>query len=898
MLSLNEIRAKAFEFAKEWSEERSEDGEAKSFWDGFFQVFGLPRRRVATFEKPVKKLDERQGFIDLLWKGTLLVEHKSRGRDLDKAVQQAKDYFPGLKDEELPRYILVSDFENFRLYDLETGADSRFRLSELPDNIGLFGFISGYERRTYKEQDPVNQEAAQIMAGLHDAIAGSGFEGHELEVFLMRILFCLFAEDTGIFERDQFREFLELRTADDGSDTGPRLGQLFKALNTPNNKRSTNLDGTVALFEYVNGGLFSELLELPEFNAKQRAALIRCTYFDWSLISPAIFGSLFQGVTDPRRRRTLGAHYTSEKNILKVVSGLFLDELRAEFERAKTNRTRLEALHQSLARITFLDPSCGCGNFLVITYRELRMLEMDIFEAKLKLSGGQTEIGSRLDVNCAHGIEIEEFPARIAETAMWLTDHMMNLKLSQRFGNLYKRIPLQAQAKILNANALRVDWNEVLPAERCTYVLGNPPFVGHTFQDHEQKLDQENVLREIQGSGVLDYVSCFFVKAAYFIQESTIKCAFVSTNSITQGEQVALLWGYLINRKSIKIPFAHRTFQWSNEASGKAAVHCVIVGFQVEEPSGKRLFIYEKPNGEAVEIKCQNINPYLVDGPTVIIPNRSLPISHSPKMVWGSKPSDGGNFILSSDEREDMISKNPLAEKYIRRYVSGENLINDSVRYCLWLIDASPSDLKAMPEVLKRVQAVRESRLASKASITRRKADTPTLFMQIAQPPTNYLAIPEVSSERRPYIPIAYLSKDFIASNKIQLIPNASLYVFGVIISQAHMAWMRSVCGRLKSDYSYSNTLVYNNFPWPQQVTDKQKVAIETAAQAVLDARTVHPGATLAQLYDPLTMPPNLVQAHRKLDALVDKLYNLPTNPTEAQRIARNQLFGNTRSIK
>jgi len=886
-LSWNEIRDRSLAFSREWADESSEDAEAKSFWDGFFNVFGITRRRVASFEAPVKKGDGAGGFIDLLWKGVLLVEHKSRGKDLDRAAKQAFDYFPGLKERDLPRYVLVSDFARFRLYDLDSNEQHSFALAELAANIHLFGFIAGYQTQNFGQQDPVNVRAAEKLGRLHDQFKATGYDGHALEVLLVRVLFCLFAEDTALFERRQFQDYLEQRTHEDGSDLGMHLAQLFQVLDTPPEKRLTSLDEQLAGFPYVNGQLFSEALPITSCDRAMRETLLDCCALDWSRISPAIFGSLFQSIMDTTARRNLGAHYTSETNILKLIRPLFLDELWAEFAKIKHNRNKLFEFLKKLGKLNFFDPACGCGNFLVIAYRELRLLELEVLRQVRQNDQLMLDVFQLIGVNVDqfHGIEIEEWPARIAEVALWLTDHQMNLLVSEEFGHYYARLPLKKAPHIVHGNALQLDWREVVAPHRLSYLLGNPPFVGHHYQTDEQKHDQQQVMGHLNSSGVLDFVCNWHVKATDFMAENpVIRSALVSTNSICQGEQAGILWSYLLSR-GVKIQFAHRTFQWSSEARGQAAVHCVIVGFGLKDAAEKWLFDYDTPKSEPHAIKVANINPYLVDAPDLVVTNRSTPLCDVPRMSWGNKPTDGGHLILTLDERDELLLREPAAAPYIRPYISGGDFINGVQRYCLWLKDVNPTALRHLPLVMARIEQVRQTRLASKAATTRDFARYPTLFRQIAQPDSDYLAVPEVSSERRPFIPIAFVLQEVICSNTVQFVPNATLYHFGMLCSTMHMAWMRTACGRLKSDYRYSNTIVYNNFPWPQP-SDKQQAVIEAAAQAVLDARAKFPTATLADLYDPLTMPPELVKAHQALDKAVDAAYGKASFKSEAERVA------------
>ena len=887
-LSWNEIKDRALKFSKVWADETSEKAEAKTFWDEFFNIFGVSRKRVATFEAKVKKLGGQDGYIDLLWKGILLIEHKSRGKDLDRAFEQAKDYFPGLKDRDLPRYLLVSDFARFRLYDLENGAQHEFPLEDLYRQVRLFGFIAGYQTTAYQEQDPVNIQAAERMGRLHDKLKEIGYEGRHLEIYLVRLLFCLFAEDTSIFERRQFQDLIEQRSSEDGADLAQWLCSLFQVLNAPQEKRLKKLDEQLLAFPYVNGSLFAELLPHAAFDSCMRQLLLDCCALDWSRISPAIFGSLFQSVMDTTLRRSLGAHYTTEKNILKLIKPLFLDDLRAEFERIKSNRKRLEEFHQRLSKLQFLDPACGCGNFLVIAYRELRLLELDVLRA---LHGEQKTLGVETfailcDVDQFFGIEIEEFPAQIAQTALWLMDHQMNLRVSEEFGRYFVRLPLRKAATIVHGNALRTDWREIVKPADLSYILGNPPFGGKQHQSDEQNADMAAVFHDVQGAGLLDFVAAWYRKAAdYMAGNPAIKTAFVSTNSITQGEQVGVLWPALLKR-GVKIHFAHRTFQWSSEARGKAAVHCVIIGFALHDTEDKRIFDYETLQAEPREIKANRVNPYLIDAPQAVLANRRSAIADVPPISFGSMPNDGGNLLLSSEEKTALLAQEPKAAQWIRQILGSEEFINAKERSCLWLVGISPDELHSMPIFVKKVEAVRRYRLASARSTTRELAAIPTLFGEIRQPGNPYLAIPKTSSERRAYIPMAFLQPNIIANTELFTIEGAGLYHFGVLSSAMHMAWVCSVCGRLKSDYRYSAGIVYNNFPWPQTQTDKQKKAIEDAAQAVLDARMQFPNSSLADLYDPLTMPAALTKVHRKLDAAVDAAYAKRKFTGDSDRVA------------
>ncbi|GDZ93958.1 DNA methyltransferase [Planktothrix agardhii CCAP 1459/11A] len=886
-LSWNEIKQRAIAFSKEWETETSEKSESQSFWNDFFNVFGISRRRVGSFELPIKKADNKQGFIDLLWKGIILVEHKSRGKDLDKATQQAKDYFPNLKEHELPKYILVSDFQKFRLYDLDTNETKEFELKDFLNHVHLFGFMAGYEKRVYKDEDPVNIKAAELMGELHDRLKEIGYIGHDLEVYLVRLLFCMFADDTGIFNKGIFWEYIDLHTKEDGSDLAMHIASIFHILNTSKEKRLKNLDENLAQFPYVNGKLFEETVQPAAFDKQMREMLLKACGFDWGKISPAIFGSMFQAVMNQTERRNLGAHYTSEKNIQKLIKPLFLDDLYTEFEKAKGSKGKLETLHKKIANLHFLDPACGCGNFLIITYRELRDLEILILLELNKSGQLVTDISSiiQVDVDQFAGIEYDEFAVRVAEVAMWLIDHQMNVKVSNEFGQYFVRLPLKKSAKIVHGNSLRIDWESVVAKEKLNFILGNPPFVGSKMMNETQRDDLLGIFNDAKGAGVMDYVSAWYVKAAELIQNSNIQVAFVSTNSISQGEQVGILWNVLFNEYKIKIHFAHRTFKWANEARKNAAVYCIIIGFANFDIAEKRIFEYEDVKGEPLEIQAKNINPYLVNGTDTTIERRQNPLSNIPSIGIGNKPIDGGNYLFTTPEKEDFIKIEPQSAKWFRKWVGSDEFINNRERWCLWLGDCPPNELKQMPQALKRVEAVKKVRLESKSIPTQKLAQTPTRFHVENMPSTDYLLVPSVSSENRKYIPLGFMPKEVITSNLCLIISGAKLYHFGVLTSEMHMTWVRYVCGRLKSDFRYSKDIVYNNYPFPENVSDKQKQKVEIAAQKVLDTRAKYPDSSLADLYDPLTMPPDLVKAHQTLDKAVDLCYRPQPFVSELNRI-------------
>ncbi|HEV2527156.1 MAG TPA: DNA methyltransferase [Thermomicrobiales bacterium] len=874
-ISWNEIESRAEVFVDRWQGEIYERGESQSFWTEFLDIYGIDRRRQgAFFEYAIKKRNNKQGFIDLFWPGKLLAEQKSGGKDLGKAGDQALDYLPTMPDHDLPRMIVTSDFGHLDVLELATQKRARFPLADLPKRVELFGFLIEDSSQTVTEEDPVNRDAAEGMARLHNQLRDSRYTGHDLELLLVRIMFCLFADDARIFERGTFERYIKNRTSIDGSDLGSRLNELFQVLDTPEDQRQTTLDQDLQAFPYINGGLFAGTIRTPACSSAMRRELLGVMKLDWSTVSPAIFGAMFQGVMDETERRNLGAHYTSERNILRVIKPLFLDSLYDEYARVRTSPTQLRRFHQKLATINVLDPACGCGNFLVITYRELRRLEHKVIK-DLHPNQLSVDVTLQIGVNVdqMHGIEIEEFPSRIAQTALWLTDHQMNLEASRLFGQTYTRLPLTTSANIRNTNALTTDWEDVVPAARVTYVLGNPPFLGHHLQSATQKREQMEVMRMIQAAGVLDFVANWYVKALQYVGSHRIEIAFVSTNSITQGEQASILWEQLLYMGA-RINFAHRTFKWINEAKGIAAVYCVVIGFAKFDRPTKRLFDYASVRGEPIESTAKNINPYLVNADDVLIMNRSNPISHVPRIMYGNKPTDGGYFLLTDDEYQEIVRREPQAATVIKPFISAREFLNNIPRWVIWLPGVSPATLRQMPLVLERVEAVRKFRAESKAATTR-SYPYHTLFRQVTQPLTDHVVIPAHSSEGRDYIPMGFFSKEDIVGNSCFAVEDASLFHFAVLTSVMHMAWVRAVCGRLKSDYRYSKDIVYNNFPWPD-TTDKQRDQTGRLGQAILDARARYPDSTLADLYDPLTMPPDLRKAHDAVDRAVDRLYAPP----------------------
>lgn len=884
-LSWKEIEAKAFAFSKKWKGTKDEFAESQSFLNDFFDVFGVDRKRVATFETKVP-MGNRTGYIDLLWKGVILIEMKSVGRSLDKAYNQAKEYAFNLEDEDLPEYTMVSDFQNIRLYRNTTGQIWEFKTAILHKKIKLFADLAGYKTSVNTPTDQeVDIKAAEKMAKLHDILKANGYEGHQLEVYLVRLLFCMFADDTGIFEKNIFFDYIS-NSKEDGTDLSARIARLFVVLDTPLEQRAkqTMLTEELKRFKYINGNLFSERLDFADFDVKMRKMLLDCCTLDWGYISPAIFGAMFQGVMNPAERREVGAHYTSEENILKVIKPLFLDELWEEFEQIKGSSAQLAQFHEKLSKLKFLDPACGCGNFLIITYRELRLLELEVLKMLMDNSAQMLiDISPycKVNVNQFYGMEYEEFPSQIAQVGMWLIDHQMNTLVAEHFGLYYARLPLKQTATIVHGNALRIAWESVVSKFELNYIFGNPPFVGARLMNNEQKDDMLAVFGKTKGAGNLDYVTAWYKKAAEYIFGTRISVAFVSTNSISQGEQVAILWKPLMEDYGIIINFGYRTFKWSNEAKGKAAVHCVIVGFTAYDRK-KDKHIYESDGNKTLTTK---INPYLVNANNVFITNHSSTLSNAPAINYGSFALDDGAYTISEDEYNTIIQQDKNCQQFLRPFIGARELLHNKKRYCVWLKNVSPKLMQSSPVVMEKVKRVQEWRSRSSRKNTVELAKTPALFAEIRQPETRYLAIPTVCSEKRNYIPIMFLQPEIVASNQLYIVSNATIYHFGVLTSNIHMAWMRAVCGRIKSDYRYSADIVYNNFPWPNP-TDTQKAAIEQAAQGVLDARAIYPESSLADLYDPLTMPPELVKAHNALDKAVKAAYGGKGFTTEAERVA------------
>ncbi|GLI32534.1 MULTISPECIES: class I SAM-dependent DNA methyltransferase [Brachybacterium] len=898
-LSLNEIRRRAAQFVVDWRDEPGDERQqAQSFIRDLLRVFGITSTKAALYEKRAKRSSTgHRGYIDALVPGLCAIEMKSAGKDLEVAERQALDYIDDLTDVETPRWVISSNFTQFRVLDLQApdGADTHtFTLEELPANSDLLAFLAGYQTSSFgsQQQEEASVKAAQIMADLYEALSESGYDDHDASVFLVRVLFCLYADDAGVWgERDQFYEFLEQRTSEDGSDLGPQLAMLFQAMNRDTAKRQRNLDESIARFPYVNGGIFAEPASIPSFDSGMRELLLQACAFNWSAISPAIFGSLFQAVKDSQARRELGEHYTTETNILKTIQPLFLDELRGRFTDAVHDTGKLKRLRADLGQLRILDPACGCGNFLVVAYRELRALDLDILKRLHELGDTSWQsptaffLKEDLPVTLDHfaGIEIEEWPARIASTALHLVDHQANQAMELALGKAPDPLPLDRIETIHVHNALRADWSRIFPASPRVMIVGNPPFIGHTTKTRDQVEDLKAVWGE-DYDGYLDYVTAWYKKAAdYFHYTRGGRFAFVSTNSIAQGLPVAALFKPILEA-GWRIRFAHQTFAWTSEAPGLAHVHCVIVGFDKHEKTPAALYSYDTPKGQPEQKPARSINPYLVDGPSAYIAKRSKPLSPElPPVQYGSMPNDGGHLLVGPEGYPEL-SLDPAASKYLRRFVGARELIRGTPRWCLWLENLDPTDLKPTGLLRGRIEAVRSYREASRRAATSKLAATPSLFGERRQPRVPYVCIPRHFSETRRFATVAHFGPEVIAGDANFTAEDPTGYLFAIISSSMFMAWQRATGGRIKSDLRFSATVVWNNLPLPE-VSDTVRAKIIAAGAAVLDARALHPGRSLADHYNPLAMDPTLLKAHDALDRVVDKAFGArKTLRTEEER--------------
>lgn len=884
-LDWSDIRESAAKFVLEFKDAKRENADKQVFWHEFFKIFGLTARHLGEFEAFVKAKSTGKGWADYLWPGKLIIEHKSRGENLDDAFLQALDYINGLDTRDWPRYIIISDFERIILRDVEDSSniDSiEIRLEDLVEHIDVFGFLAGYNDTKIVGQHPVNIKAAEKMGELYDFLKESNYNPDYLDKYLIRIVFCLFAEDSGLFERNLFNRYIAAHTSDDGTDTGSAIDTIFQLLDTPKENRQTNLSDELKKFPYVNGGLFKEHLPVAYYNRDMKNCIMECAKLNWEEISPAIFGSLFQCVMDADLRHLMGAHYTSEENILKVINPLFMDDLRAQFKKYRNDKNALGELAKKVASIKILDPACGCGNFLIIAFRELRNLEMDIYA---ELYGEKAvNRAPRVTIDNFYGIELLSFPAQIAEVAMLLMEHIMTLDRMKRFGKYDSIIPLKKAVTIIRGNSLMKDWTEIINPKDLSYIIGNPPYLGarNMKAGSDQKRDMETLFKK--DAGTLDYVAAWFYKAStYMATNRKVKTAFLSTNSICQGEQVKPLWKPLIDR-GIKINFAYRTFKWSNEARANAGVSIVIIGFSFETTQCHIYTHSEGVRGEPVKKYAKHINAYLVDSQDIFLDNRNTPLCDVPMIGIGNKPIDDGNYLFTEDEMKEFIKEEPESEKYFKRWLGAKEFINNEKRYCLWLGDCLPSELRSMPKCMERVAAVRQFRLDSRSKPTQKLADTPTRFHVENIPTSDYLLIPRHSSENREYIPLGFVHPDVLSGDANLVMNDCTLYHFGIMTSMMHMVWMRYVCGRLESRYRYSAGIVYNNYPWPDP-SEKIREEISTKAQAVLDARAKYEGQSLADLYDPVTMPIELRKAHESLDAAVEKAYRPEPFKDDEERI-------------
>ncbi|MBQ2652574.1 MAG: class I SAM-dependent DNA methyltransferase [Methanobrevibacter sp.] len=867
------IHERAEEFVKKHHADTYEKGQAQIYWRDFFDIFGVDVHQVVVFEESVKKFDGSPGFIDAFWKGKLIIEHKSLGKNLDLAYSQAIEYLQKLPPEEIPDYVIVSDFQRIRLTNLITKEETEIHIHELPSRIHLFDFIH-MENTEESPQLNLNLQASRLLADLHEEILNDNYDEHSLELFMVRILFCLYAEDTNIFKPKQFKKLIE--KPNEAFRVGEDIQLLFRVLDQKEEDRQSNLPPEFQEFPYVNGALFREPIVPPMFTDSTVEKLLKACEFDWSEINPSIFGSLFQNVVDPEVRRYLGAHYTSEDNINKVINTLFLNDLWDEFYKAKNNKNKLRLLHEKIGNLKFLDPACGCGNFLIITYRQLRELEYKILKILLDEDDSQLHFNAsdltKVKIDHFYGIEIEDFPARVAQVAMWFTQHQMDIKFESL--QIHKdNLPLKDSPNIYIKNALELDWKEILPPNDNVYILGNPPFVGSRLQSDEQKEDMKRVFKGFKKVGNLDYVCAWYKKATEYIQNTNIEVCFVSTNSICQGEQSSILWEQLNQHYNVTLNFAHTTFKWSNESKDKAAVYVIIIGFSTHDRPVKKLFKYPKitsPRYEEYNVK--HINNYLMDYEDVYVKTRRTPLENVPHMMFGNMPNDGGNLLLTPEEKEELIRKEPQAEKYIHPFISAREFLNNGERYCIWLENYNPAELQRCPLILERVEKVRDLRNKSKRKETQELAKTPTRFGEVRQPDSNYILVPRVSSVNREYIPMAFFDKDKIVSDSCSCVPNAELYDFGILTSKMHMTWVKYICGKLKGDYRYSPSIVYNNYPFPTEVPDDLREAISKCAEDIIHIREKY-DSSLAQLYNPLLMPFDLRKAHDRLDILVDKAY-------------------------
>ena len=889
------MRARAATFAARWKDETSERGQSQSFWTEFLDIYGVDRKRVAAFEQLAKRTSTgNYGFIDLYWPGVLIAEQKSAGKDLEEAEQQALDYLTEIKQSDFPGLVITSDFAHIRILDLEAKDPKpvEIKTADLGKEYERFLFIAGYAKQTFEQEIEANVEASELMGQLYDAAAAAGYKDHEANVLLTRLLFLMFGDDTAMWARGLFYSFVHDRTSDDASDLGAQLAMLFQVLNTPEAERPKNLDQTLVDFPYVNGGLFSENLRIAAFTPEMRHALIKAMRFGWGGISPAVFGSLFQSVKSKELRRELGEHYTPEKTIMKVIGPLILDELKERLAAAKGSPQKLRNLRKELGTYNFLDPACGCGNFLIVTYREMRRLELEILKQLRDLKEDNQlsldpTLGLQVSVSQFAGIEIEEWPAKVAETAMFLVDHQMNLELAEEFGQTPDRLPIKKMLTVQVGNAIRTDWNKICPIGDQTIILGNPPFLGMSLLSAEQQQDNRIAFEAVDAEGLragrLDYVACWWALACSLLKGTRGRVAFVSTSSLFQGEQARTM-GPLFERLGVAIDFAHQPFKWSSDAPNAAAVNVVVVGVSDASLARQPKLYVSSSTGDTLPIQADAINVYLTASSVGAIAKHATPLNPSlPLMLKGSQPTDGQHLIV---EPEDFIqvSQDPIAARYLRRLIGAETMLNQKYRHCFWLTQATPADLAGSPVLRDRLRKVIEMRLESATESVRDAARIPALFTQIRQPTKSWLAIPRHSSENRRVIPMAFYGAEDIAHDSLLSIDGADRYLFGILQSRPFALWAGTVSGRLGSGVRISPDLSYNSFPLPEATAESKK-QVEVAAGEVLAAREVT-NATLEDIYDSVAMPPALVRAHDHLDSAVLRLFGLKDNQTDAEILA------------
>ena len=883
-----EFESRATRFSKEFKNASSERSEAQLFWIRFLEIFGIKKEQIeARFEENIREA----GFIDFLWKGKILIEHKSRGKNLDAAFIQASNYFVNLPQRDLPNFICVCDFERFRLKDLLNDTTHEFTLSELSENIKLFSFLLGYQALPVTSQDEINIKAAKDLGIIHEELVKNNYiEG--VDVLLTRIVFCLFAENTGIFEDNQFLEYIKNHTADDGSDLGPSLIELFQVLNTPHENRQANRPSFLKAFEYINGSLFSKTINVPAFDRSLRDKLLKLCELNWSEVSGEIFGSMFQAALEPGERHQAGAHYTSEEIIQRTIRPLFLDSLWDEFYKCRRNDS-FKKLHEKIKNLSFLDPACGCGNFLILAYKELRYLENQIL-IKLHRSGDSPmqavlDISQlvQISIDQFYGLEIDSFACEVSKLGLWLTEHQMNIETGKLFGQYFSSIPLKENNQIICADALLVDW-DTLNTDGMTFIFGNPPYLGTREQSSEQKTSLAYALDQIPGYKKLDFVCGWFYLASKYLSENQLsKAAFVSTNSILMGEQPSRLWQPIFNF-GIEIDFGYKSFIWKSDLPNTAGVHCVILGLS---QGSKNKYLYDAELGQPIfGVPVRKINYTLIEGENIFLDlNRGESISGLPKINYGSLPYDNGlGLIWSEEDYQSIINEYPNAEKYFKPYLDGRSITNNTAKYCLWLPDDFPKELLSISKIANSIQNIREFRLSSKRQATRMQAETPYRFGEIRYKDQPYIAMPVVSSGNREYLPVKYIDNGSVNSSKAMAIYTNNIWLVGLLASKIHLVWVDVYGGKFKSDFQYSTDL-YKNFPMPE-ISEDIKSKLENASNKFIEYRK-NSLSTIADDYKVGFMPLQLLKIHKEIDKIVDKIYKVSSPSSNSRLKALNALY-------